>query len=74
MAAVNETEISGVIENVVFHSDATDYTVLELSVTGSDGVAELITAVGTLPPAGEGECLLLRGNFHSALRTFGDKV
>ena len=63
MAAVNETEISGVIENVVFHSDATDYTVLELSVTGSDGVAELITAVGTLPPAGEGECLLLRGSF-----------
>ncbi len=58
-----EAEISGVIENIVFHSDQTDYTVLELSVTGSDGEAELITAVGTLPPSGEGECLVLRGSY-----------
>ena len=58
-----EIEISGVIESIVFHSDQTDYTVLELSVTGSEGEAELITAVGTLPPSGEGECLVLRGSY-----------
>lgn len=58
-----ETEISGVIENIVFHSDQTDYTVLELSVTREEGETELITAVGALPPSGEGECLVLRGSF-----------
>lgn len=58
-----QTEITGIIENVVFHSDATDYTVLELSVTSASGETELITAVGTLPPSGEGECLVLRGSF-----------
>ena len=36
--------IKGTVEGVVFHSDATDYTVLELSC---DGV--LITAVGESP-------------------------
>ncbi len=58
-----EAEISGVIENIVFHSDQTDYTVLELSVTNAEGEAELITAVGSLPPSGEGECLVLRGSY-----------
>ena len=63
MAPANELEISGVIESIVFHSDATDYTVLELSVSVSEGETALITAVGTLPPSGEGECLTLRGNY-----------
>jgi exodeoxyribonuclease V alpha subunit len=59
----SEMEISGVIESIVFHSDATDYTVLELSVPVKEGECELITAVGTLPPSGEGECLVLHGSF-----------
>ncbi len=63
MQGARETEISGVIENIVFHSDQTDYTVLELSVSSSGGESELITAVGALPPSGEGECLVLRGSF-----------
>ena len=63
MPGKNEMEISGVIESIVFHSDATDYTVLELSVPVKEGESELITAVGSLPPSGEGECLVLRGTF-----------
>ncbi len=63
MPGANEIEISGVIESIVFHSDATDYTVLELSVAVSEGEAMLVTAVGTLPPSGEGECLTLRGSY-----------
>ena len=63
MPGKNEMEISGVIESIVFHSDATDYTVLELSVPVKEGECELITAVGSLPPSGEGECLVLRGTF-----------
>ncbi len=56
-------QISGTIESIVFHSDATDYTVLELSVQNAEGELELITAVGALPPSGEGECLTLTGSF-----------
>lgn len=63
MAQSGETEISGVIESIVFHSDATDYTVLELSVSAGEGETLLVTAVGTLPPSGEGECLTLRGSY-----------
>lgn len=56
-------QIVGTVESVVFHSDATDYTVLELSVKNAQGELELITAVGALPPTGEGECLTLTGSF-----------
>lgn len=50
--------IKGTVEGVVFHSDATDYTVLELSC---DGV--LITAVGEISEVCEGEILELLGSW-----------
>ena len=61
--AVQSEQITGTVESVVFHSDATDYTVLELSVKNAQEELELITAVGALPPTGEGEILTLTGRF-----------
>lgn len=54
--------VKGVIENVVYHNDSSDYTVLEIV----DEDNTLITAVGTMPMAYEGENVVLTGsyNFH----------
>ncbi len=51
--------IRGTIENVVYHNDGNDYTVLEIS----DENECLITAVGTLPFCAEGEKVTLVGNY-----------
>ena len=51
--------IKGVIENVVYHNDANDYTVLEIV----DGENNLITAVGIMPMAFEGENVTLVGEY-----------
>jgi len=53
------TTIYGTIENVVYHNDGNDYTVLEIS----DENACLITAVGTLPFCAEGEKVTLTGYY-----------
>ncbi len=52
-------EISGNIENVVYRNENNDYTVMEIST--EDG--ELITAVGIIPMAFEGERVVLRGAY-----------
>lgn len=56
-------EIQGSVEEVIFHSDESGFTVLDL-VTET----EYITVVGTFPQIAPGEELLLRGNWveHSA--------
>ena len=51
--------IKGVIENVVYHNDNNDYTVLEIV----DEENTLITAVGIMPMAFEGENVVLVGNY-----------
>ncbi len=51
--------LAGYIEHIVYHNDETDYTVLELACTNG----ELITAVGTLPFASEGEQLHMTGTY-----------
>ena len=53
---VQET-LHGVVESVVYQNEKTFYTVLEL-VTDE---GYLVTAVGRIPHAGEGEELLLYG-------------
>ena len=65
---MNTTEgnekITGSIENVVYRNESNDYTVLEVLTPKS----ELITAVGMMPMAFEGENVVLYGNwtFHKA--------
>ena len=49
--------ISGVIENIVYKNDSNDYTVLE--IVDSDN--NLITAVGIMAMAFEGETVILSG-------------
>ena len=51
--------LSGVIENVVYRNESNDYTVLE--VVDSDN--NLITAVGIMPMAFEGENVTLVGDY-----------
>lgn len=52
-------EISGTIENVVYRNEGNDYTVMEIA----DGENNLITAVGIIPMAYEGERVILRGEY-----------
>lgn len=54
----NET-IKGTIENVVYRNENNDYTVLEISNEKN----ELITAVGIIPMAFEGETVILSGQW-----------
>ena len=51
--------ISGRIEDVVYHNEKNDYTVLNIV----DGDENLICAVGTMPMAFEGEIVTLRGRW-----------
>ncbi len=51
--------LKGVIENVVFHNEENEYTVLEIS----DEDSNLITAVGNIPMPHEGECVMLFGSW-----------
>ena len=52
-------EICGTIENVVYRNESNDYTVFEIS----DAESNLITAVGIIPMAFEGERVVLRGSY-----------
>ena len=51
--------ISGVVENVVYRNENNDYTVLEIV----DSENNLITAVGIIPMAFEGESVVLTGEW-----------
>lgn len=51
--------LKGTIENVVYHNENNDYTVLEI-VNGED---TLVTAVGVMPMAFEGEIVSLHGSW-----------
>ena len=51
--------LKGTIENVVYHNESNDYTVLEIV----DGEDNLITAVGVIPMAAEGEIVRLCGRW-----------
>ena len=51
--------ISGRIENVVYRNESNDYTVLEISTEDND----LLTAVGIIPMAFEGEDVILKGSW-----------
>lgn len=55
--AYDKQEIRGKIEDVVYHNDANDYSVLEIS----DDKGELITAVGNITAPCEGESVVLTG-------------
>lgn len=55
----NGESLNGVIENVVFHNEENEYTVLEIS----DEDSNLITAVGNIPMPHEGECVTLIGSW-----------
>ena len=61
-------EISGRIENVVYHNDLNEYTVIEL-VTDD---FRIITAVGPMERAFEGETVRLRGSF-TLHKEFGEQ-
>jgi len=51
-------EITGYVENIIFRNEDNGYTVLDFAVDEF-----LITAVGVFPAIGEGENLLLRGEY-----------
>ena len=55
---ITET-LKGTIENVVYRNENNDYTVLEIV----DGEDNLITAVGVIPLAFEGEIVALKGRW-----------
>ncbi len=61
--------IGGTVENIVYHNEHNDYTVLEL--TGDDG--SMVTAVGTLPLVTEGEELILYGRWVHH-KTYGEQL
>lgn len=58
-------EMEGSVENIVYHNEQTQYTVLEV-----EGAEELITVVGTFPYISVGEKLHLYGTWTSHA-TFG---
>lgn len=51
-------QLSGVVENLVFHNDSNGFSVLEINVEG-----EIITCVGTISEAAPGEDVLLTGQW-----------
>lgn len=57
--SIAREQLSGKIENVVFRNEANDYTVLEIS----DENELLVTAVGIMPLAFEGEEVVLSGHW-----------
>ena len=60
MSHIEKTELlKGTIENVVYRNENNDYTVLEIV----DGEDNLVTAVGVIPMAYEGEIVSLRGRW-----------
>ena len=58
MAEIPMQKLLGTVEHVVYASEETGYTVLEL-----DNEGEMVTVVGTLPSVAPGEELILTGRF-----------
>lgn len=56
---IKPEELSGTIENVVYRNDDNDYSVIEVATEAG----ELVTAVGTIALATEGELVKLVGNY-----------
>lgn len=56
---IKPEELSGTIENVVYRNEENDYSVIEVVTDGG----ELVTAVGTIALATEGELVRLVGNY-----------
>ncbi len=56
---IKPEELCGTIENVVYRNDDNDYSVIEVVTEGG----ELVTAVGTIALATEGEVVKLVGNY-----------
>ncbi len=67
MAESGLLELSGSVENIVYHNDKNQYTVLEM-IAGDD----LITVVGAFPFVSVGENLTVYGEW-SSHATFGDQ-
>jgi len=59
----NLIPLTGIIENIVYHSEDSGYTVFDLFVEESENDEDLITAVGILPFVGEGERVSLMGKW-----------
>ena len=60
MSPIEKTEIlKGTIEDIVYRNESNDYTVLEIV----DGEDNLVTAVGIIPMAFEGEIVTLSGRW-----------
>ena len=53
-----ETQITGVVEEVTFRNDANGFTVLDISVDNDD-----LTAVGVMPGVSAGESVTLTGTY-----------
>jgi len=60
LAEVQLLKLQGTVEHIVYSSENTGYTVMEIDSNG-----ELITVVGILPSIGEGEELVLTGKYTS---------
>ncbi len=59
MNTENEEKLTGTVEGVIYHNDSNDYTVLDISLDSG----EIITAVGNIPEANEGEIVELFGRW-----------
>lgn len=58
MAEQAMLQLEGEVETIVFRNDENGYTVLEISDGG-----DVITAVGVMPPVGQGDKVVLTGGF-----------
>ncbi len=52
-------ELCGTVENIVYRNENNDYTVMDIATADN----ELVTAVGIIPMANEGERVVLRGGY-----------
>ena len=59
MDGIISEKIEGTVENVVYHNDDNDYTVIEVVTNDS----KLVTCVGAIPVIFEGERVILRGQW-----------
>ncbi|MDD4839692.1 MAG: ATP-dependent RecD-like DNA helicase [Clostridia bacterium] len=62
-------QVAGEITNIIFRSEETGYTVIDLKCSGG----ETITAVGIFPPVSDGEMLVLEGEYKMKTK-FGNQL
>lgn len=62
-------QVAGEIQNIIYRSEETGYTVLELKCSGG----EHITAVGIFPPVSEGENVVIEGEYKMKTK-FGNQL